>query len=184
MNRRKFIGITGAGAIGISLLTKCKVDTNISIWRFLTIEEAKVLEAVCEQIIPADKDPGAKEANVVNFIDKQLVKYYKKHQNTYRTGLAGVEETSKIKYNQSFDKLTLDQQYQIMLSLESGQAKGKIWEQHSSSGFFNLVREHTMQGFYGSPKHGGNKNYVSYKMLGLDSPIIIGQNRYHTGRTV
>jgi hypothetical protein len=144
MNRRKFIGITSAGAIGLSLLTKCKVDTNISIWRFLTIDEAKVLEAVCEQIIPADKDPGAKEANVVNFIDKQLVKYYKKHQNTYRTGIAGVEETSKIEFNQSFVQITFEQQYQIMLLLESGKAKGKIWEKNSSSGFFNLVRDHTI----------------------------------------
>ena len=184
MNRRKFIEITGAGAIGLSLLTKCNMDTNISIWRFLTTEEAKVLEAVCEQIIPADKDPGAKEAKVVNFIDKQLVKYYKKHQNTYRTGIAGVEETSKMEYSQSFDKLTFEQQFQIMLSLESGKAKGKIWEQHSSADFFNLVREHTMQGFYGSPKHGGNINYLSYKMLGIDSPIIIGQNRCHINKSI
>jgi len=35
-----------------------------------------------------------------------------------------------------------------------------------------------MQGFYGSPRHGGNKNNVSYKMMRLDYPVIIGQNRY------
>ena len=35
-----------------------------------------------------------------------------------------------------------------------------------------------MQGFYGSPRHGGNKDYVSYRMLGLEYPDIIGQNRY------
>ena len=35
-----------------------------------------------------------------------------------------------------------------------------------------------MQGFYGSPRHGGNRNYVSYKMLGLEYPRVIGQNRY------
>jgi gluconate 2-dehydrogenase gamma chain len=180
MHRRKFIGITGAGIIGVSVLAKCKNPDIISQWRFFTDEEVRILEAACEQIIPADKDPGAKEANVVNFIDKQIVSYYKMHQNTYRIGIAGIQETSKILFNQSFEKLSFDQQYQIMLSLEAGEAKGKIWEENSSAAFFELIREHTIQGFYGSPKHGGNKNYVSYKMIGIDVPQIIGQNRYHT----
>jgi gluconate 2-dehydrogenase gamma chain len=35
-----------------------------------------------------------------------------------------------------------------------------------------------MQGYYGSPIHGGNKDYMSFNMLGLDYPLIIGQNRY------
>ena len=39
-----------------------------------------------------------------------------------------------------------------------------------------------MQGFYGSPRHGGNKDYASYRMLGLDYPNIIGQNRYGVAR--
>jgi gluconate 2-dehydrogenase gamma chain len=37
-----------------------------------------------------------------------------------------------------------------------------------------------MQGFYGSPRHGGNRDYVSYKMMKLDYPHVIGQNRYTT----
>ena len=36
----------------------------------------------------------------------------------------------------------------------------------------------TMQVFYGAPRHGGNKNFMSYKMLGLDMPVVTGQNRY------
>ncbi len=44
--------------------------------------------------------------------------------------------------------------------------------------FFGLIRSHSLQGFYGSPRHGGNKNNVSYKILKLDYPVIIRQNRY------
>jgi len=36
-----------------------------------------------------------------------------------------------------------------------------------------------MQGYYGSPRHGGNKDNMSYKMLKLDYPVVIGQNRYN-----
>jgi gluconate 2-dehydrogenase gamma chain len=65
--------------------------------------------------------------------------------------------------------------------LEAGKAKGNTWQTKSSAEFFRLVRNHTLQGFYGSPRHGGNRNYASYKMLRLDYPPIVGQNRYRRG---
>mgnify|MGYP005705423921 FL=1 len=34
--------------------------------------------------------------------------------------------------------------------------------------FFNKIRLHTMQGFYGSPIHGGNKNYISFDILKIE----------------
>jgi len=33
--------------------------------------------------------------------------------------------------------------------------------------FFQRQVDHMMQGFYGSPRHGGNKNEASWKMLGI-----------------
>jgi hypothetical protein len=53
-------------------------------WRFFSDDEAALVEAVTEQIIPADQDPGAKEAGVVYFIDKQLAGRYAKHQEAFR----------------------------------------------------------------------------------------------------
>jgi gluconate 2-dehydrogenase gamma chain len=46
------------------------------------------------------------------------------------------------------------------------------------------VLDHTRQGFYGSPRHGGNRDYASYRMLGLAYPNLIGQNRYANGRPI
>jgi gluconate 2-dehydrogenase gamma chain len=57
--------------------------------------------------------------------------------------------------------------------------EGKLWEKGLDRQFFRLIHDHAMQGFYGSPRHGGNKNNVSYKMMRLDYPVIIGQNRYN-----
>lgn len=179
LSRRYFIKSSTAGVTGIFLLSRCG-NPKISKWQFFTESEAVTIEAMCEQIVPSDNDPGAKEANVIYFIDKQLVSNYFVHQSAYRKGIIGLNETSRIMFGNNFEKLNWKNQYQVMLDLESGKAKGKTWEQESSSGFFNIVRDHTMQGFYGSPHHGGNKDYVSYKMLGLDSPIVIGQNRYRS----
>ena len=39
---------------------------------FFTPEEARQMEAVCEQIIPSDDGPGAREAGAIYFIDYAL----------------------------------------------------------------------------------------------------------------
>jgi len=44
--------------------------------------------------------------------------------------------------------------------------------------FFELVRSHTFQGFYGSPRHGGNRDGVSWRMLGLPEPPLLGRAQY------
>ncbi len=70
---------------------------------------------------------------------------------------------------EKFDRLEL---------LEKNDPSLNSWEEINPAAFFRMVIAHTMQGFYGAPRHGGNKNYVSYKMLGVDYPLVIGQNRY------
>lgn len=173
--RRQFL--KGAAAAGCaSLLPACGKPPGR--WRFFTEAEAAAVSAICEQIIPTDQDPGAISAGVPNFIDKQLAGVYKRHQQAYRTGLAGVQETSQAMFRASFEALNWANQTAVLEALESGKAKGRSWESQSSRAFFQLIRDHTMQGFYGSPRHGGNRDYVSYKMLGIDYPQIIGQNRY------
>jgi gluconate 2-dehydrogenase gamma chain len=67
-----------------------------------------------------------------------------------------------------------------MKMMESNQIKETEWPQAQASEFFNLVLSHTMQGFYGSPIHGGNKGYMSFEMLRIDYPLVIGQNRYRS----
>ena len=174
--RRQFIKKTAIGIGGTTLLFSCRGPQ--SRWRFFTDDEAKLVEAITEQIIPTDQDPGAKEASVVNFIDKQLVGPYRKFQKNYRDGLASVQKTSKQIFGNAFELLKWDQQTNVLKTVESGKTNGKLWPTQSSVSFFKMIRSHTMQGFYGSPRHGGNRNYASYKMLGLDYPRIFGRNKY------
>jgi gluconate 2-dehydrogenase gamma chain len=44
--------------------------------------------------------------------------------------------------------------------------------------FFELVRKHTLEGYYGSPRHGGNRDAVSWRMLGVSEPPIRGRAQY------
>jgi gluconate 2-dehydrogenase gamma chain len=141
-------------------------------WQFFTPDEARLVEALSEQIIPADQDPGGKDAGVVFFIDRQLVGPYSRYQKAYRDGLRSLQETCRQLFGKPFEALAWDEQTKIMVALESGRAPRDLWKSPSPSEFFNLVLEHSMQGFYGSPQHGGNRNYASFKMLNIEYPHV------------
>lgn len=176
LNRRRFIQTLGLVGGSILLFPGC--NPQVSVWRFLTEEEANLVVAIAEQIIPADQDPGATDAGVVYFIDKQLAGFYNNYQQTYRNGLAAIQQYCQSQFSNQFQKLDWNIQTDIIKKMERDKLEGKYWKENSASSFFHLIRDHSMQGFYGSPRHGGNKNYVSYKMLKLDYPAVMGQNRY------
>jgi gluconate 2-dehydrogenase gamma chain len=149
-------------------------------WRFFTEKEALTVIAFAEQIIPTDEDPGATDAQVINFIDKQLVGPYTRFQETYRKGIPAIENSSQRILRKAFHELEWDEQAHFMEQMEAGNLPEEYWEEVDQRSFFNMMLDHTMQGFYGSPRHGGNKNYVSYKMMRLDYPHVMGQNRYYS----
>lgn len=166
LRRRKFLEL-GVTATAAGTLAGCGRAGGGPYWRFFTASEARLVDAVCEQIIPADRDPGASQAGVVNFIDLQLSRRYKKHQAAYRKGIAGIDSASRAKFSKSFLELEPEARAEVLMEVETGDAE-----------FFNLVRAHTMQGFYGDPRHGGNRGEVSWKMLGLPSPPVRGRLPY------
>lgn len=190
IERRRFIQMGVLGTCSILLMPRCLSITNESSWRFFTKKEAVLVDAIVEQIIPTDRWPGAKEAGVTNFIDKQLVGPYQRYQENYRRALAVMDLACTELHGKFFEELTWDEQTKFLELIELGELQlpnenGKtrksekiIWDKGEDKLFFLLIRDHTMQGYYGSPRHGGNKNFVSYKMMRLDYPYIIGQNRY------
>jgi gluconate 2-dehydrogenase gamma chain len=178
LTRRSFIALSVMGAGGMCLLSRC-TNPALSRWRFITEQESTLLDALAEQIIPTDEWPGGRDAGVTNFIDMQLTGPYTRFQETYRKGLKAIYETCKTKFNKRFEELSWKEQTHFLESMEAGKMEGATWEKGFDRQFFRLIRDHSMQGFYGSPRHGGNKNNVSYKMMKLDYPVIIGQNRYN-----
>ncbi len=165
-----------ATAAAASPLISC--SSTESPWRFFTVQEGRTLEAICEQVIPADKDAGAKQAGVVNYIDRQIVGHFKRHQRTYREGLAALDQTSRRLFGKSFADLPPEQQVEILEKMETNELSADQWKGRSAKRFFELVVTHAMQGFYGDPRHGGNRNAVSWRMLGVPYPPIRGRLQY------
>jgi len=150
-------------------------------WRFLTVDEARTLAAICDQIIPEDEDPGAVWAGVVNYIDRQLCGPLEGLRDAYRNGIAAVESSSRTLYGVAFAPLAAAQQVELLTLMEQGRAPAESWPQISSHEFFNLLIDQTMQGFYGDPRHGGNRDGVSWKMLGIPYPPIRGRLHFDIG---
>ena len=115
--------------------------------RVFSAGEARIVEALCDQIIPADDAPGAKAAGVLYYIDQQLAGPLKRFQARYTAGLPAFA---------SLPDLPFAEQTAFLRDLRGDTAS-----------FFNLVIDHAMQGFYGSPAHGGNRDEASWKMLGI-----------------
>jgi gluconate 2-dehydrogenase gamma chain len=165
LGRRVFLQAGLSAAAGTTIA--CTRGTASGNWRFFTQAQAQTVEAMCEQLIPADQDPGAKEAGAVNYIDLQLSKRFKKHRAVYEKGLEAVEATSRSKFARRFIELTAEQQIEVMNRFEE-----------DSRVFFDLIVAHARQGFYGDPRHGGNRNRVSWKMVGLTFPPVRGREHY------
>jgi hypothetical protein len=51
----------------------------------------------------------------------------------------------------------------VLTDVENGTATGFT---PNSAAFFNLVRDHTLQGMFGDPYYGGNANFVGWDLLG------------------
>jgi len=160
--RRRFL----RAASGAALAPLAGCGGRSGPWRFFTAEEAEAVIALCEQIIPADEDPGATEAGVIHYIDRHLTGHFRRWQPVYRRGLAELDRLCRERHGERFARLPFARQTAVLEGLT-----GELKE------FFNLVVEHAMQGFYGDPRHGGNRDAVSWRMLGV--PLVPVRGRQH-----
>ncbi len=172
ISRRRFLWLLGAlgilrAANPVAPVAADRVSTLAPGFQVMEAHEVATLEAVSEQIIPGDSDPGARAAGVVHYIDRVLVSEQREKRWLYTAGLAGTDETSRTMFGRPFIQLEFDQQTAVLKAIEQGQAEGEIWKKVSSKDFFSTVWNHTLEGFYGPPNHGGNKGYASWKMVGF-----------------
>jgi len=138
------------------------VSLNENQWRSV--------EAITGRIIPSDHEPGAIEANCVNFIDKALAHEDSNLMPIYETGLAGIDAVSESLFGKPFVNLNTEQQDATLTSLESGQANGWSDDAIDSATFFETVRVHTITGYLADPRYGGNRDYAGWKVLGYPGP--------------
>lgn len=181
MRRREFLSIPAAAMVGplLSMLARESVrrqarDGCVRVpLRFFTAAEAHVISAACERIFPSDPSgPGATDAGVVIYIDRQLAGPYGRDKYRYvkppfvasapEHGYQGKESPRQI-YRAGVRDLG------NFADLPAEDQDKKLFEIESTR-FFVLLRSHTIEGMFCDPMHGGNADLVSWKMIGFPGP--------------
>ncbi|MFC0407717.1 gluconate 2-dehydrogenase subunit 3 family protein [Roseomonas elaeocarpi] len=159
-------------------------------WLFFTADEGRLVEAIVERLIPADDlSVSGKDAGCAVFIDRQLAGSFGKSTWLYRlppfqAGLPTQGEqadtTPAIEYRRFlaaidaycranfggkvFAELPNDQRDQFLTGMEKGEIQlgGGI----NSGDAFKQILDNTMEGFFADPIYGGNRDMVSWRMIG------------------
>jgi len=120
-----------------------------------TREQAAEIEAFASRIIPTDDTPGAREAGVVYFIDRSLATVAKDQLPAFTEGLAKLSKDvgAKFRGQTKLSALTPAQQDEVLRSIEQ-------------TPFFGMMRFATLAGMFSLPTHGGNRDFVGWKLVG------------------
>jgi gluconate 2-dehydrogenase gamma chain len=155
----------------------------------LTETEVAFFTAAADAMIPADElTPSGSDCGIVTFIDRQLASAWGGGAKMYRNGpfrkakpeygyqlpltprqlfTAGVVATNawtRKVHGKDFDRLAAKEREDALKVLEQGKAElddfdGKI--------FFEALLQIVMEGFFADPIYGGNRNKVSWRMIGF-----------------
>jgi gluconate 2-dehydrogenase gamma chain len=155
----------------------------------LTATEAAFLSAVADTMIPADElSPSGTDCGVVTYIDRQLAGAYGAGAKMYRNGpfrrgkpeqgyqlaltprqyfaigIAAANEWVRKTYGKEFDRLAPPDRAAALSAMEHGKAQ---FENFSATALFRRLHRLVMEGFFSDPMYGGNRDKVSWTMLGF-----------------
>jgi gluconate 2-dehydrogenase gamma chain len=156
---------------------------------FFRPDEMRFIEAATERLIPADENgPGALAAGVPQYLDRQLGGAWGAGERLYRAGpwhdgeptqgyqlpytpaelfrnaLRGIAQEVQSKHGTSFDKLSGADQDAYLESLQNGR---QDLQGVPADVFFDSLLSLTIEGFFSDPIYGGNRDMVSWKMIGF-----------------
>lgn len=128
-------------------------------YEFFTPEQGREFDAVSAQIIPTDETPGAREANVVRFVDRYVATIARDAQPQWQDDFRRLGDAVAATTSGSRSLLSLSNADQIAFLTAF---------ERSNQGVFNRFRSYTMLGMLSDPMHGGNSDKVGWKLIGFE----------------
>jgi gluconate 2-dehydrogenase gamma chain len=119
------------------------------------------------RIIPPDEFPDAWEAGVGDYLARQFERDLRSQVEAYQLGLEALEAESQAFAGKGFTELDASTQDAILTRIETGHVV-LSWPV-DPIGFFHMVIEHVMEGYYSDPGNGGNRDSVAWRMIGFES---------------
>jgi gluconate 2-dehydrogenase gamma chain len=158
-------------------------------YKYFTADEAKFIEAACARLIPKDAvGPGAIDAGVPLFIDRQLAGDYGSGERWYMKGPYGKSTGTQGYQSQyppagqyraaikaigahlsgngkAFHERTPEDQDAFLKDLQAG--KVDLGSDVDSKAYFTLLLQNVMEGYFSDPIYGGNRDMAAWKMIGF-----------------
>ncbi len=125
---------------------------------FFSAEEFALLQIICDRLIPQDE--GTKSIDVAGGIDQRLSEQKSDgwrydtmpaDGEAYKLGLKGVDESARILFKQRFERLSGDQQDQVLKAIQEGQVSGEIWRKLPANRFFEELLAEAVENYYSHP---------------------------------
>ena len=158
LSRRDFVGAMTA-SIAATWLAGPGLRDLVAADRVLDPSQLRDLDAIAALIIPTDDTPGAREAHVVEFIDRALGSFAAEQKPLFEAGLAdlGTRVAARHPGTASFADLGPGDANALLAGLEAEQ-----------SAFFEAARFATIAGFLANPEYGGNAGKVGWRLIGFE----------------
>ena len=138
----------------------------------LTPQQLETLRAVMDRLIPPDEAPGAWDAGVGAYLERQFDRDLKHYVQIYQDGLGAIDEEAFARHGQPFVALPTDQQDALLQAVEAGQTV-VTWRTPPRP-FMAAFICHVAEGYYADPGNGGNREAKSWQMIGFrvtDGPM-------------
>ncbi len=157
---------------------------------YFTTAEAAFVDAALQRLIPSDElGPGAVEAGVTTFIDRQLAGPFGQAADWYMTGpwqdgttqqgfqskrtpaqiyraaIAAID--AKVSGARGFAGLDAAQRDAWLKDLHDGKPELRGV---SAKTFFDLLWQNTQEGFFADPLYDGNQGFAGWKLVGYTGP--------------
>jgi gluconate 2-dehydrogenase gamma chain len=157
--------IVSAALVPVAALTAAAQTSQSA----LSAVQLRILSAFVDRLIPKDElGPGASESGVPEYINRSLGDYLAGEKTVFVDGLEATDALARRSQKAAFVDLTPVQQDALLTSMESGSADGFA----NSAAFFNRVRRLALEGMFGDPYYGGNKNFAGWDLIKYPGPRL------------
>ena len=134
--------------------------TNIPSYRFFSQEEARLLEALCDCVLPQEDRMETQRIPIAPWIDEGLyrgegVGYRYENmpddRQAYRMGLQGFDQTAQHLFDAAFIDLPRAKQDEVLRRVAEGTSPGEIWETLPAGLFFQSFMSDVITNYYAHP---------------------------------
>ena len=132
-------------------------------------EGNRLLVAFVDRLIPKDElGPSASESGVPVYINRALGDYLAGEKTAFVEGLEATDALARRTQNAAFADLTAAQQDALLTSMDNGSAEGFP----TARAFFSRARRLALEGMFGDPYYGGNKNFAGWDLIKYPGPRL------------